>query len=126
MITAACSSSAAPRTCTLIGSESGVVVKFDEGVLPVTGQVSIRACVDDECRSHVTAAVASVALVPVLPTPADADVEIRVSVLSGKGKTLFSGSTRAHTSANEPNGPGCGRWWQVGVVAHRDGTLTPG
>jgi hypothetical protein len=125
LITAACSSSAAPRTCTLIGADDGVVIQFDRGALPASGRVAIRACVDEDCRSHVALAAASVAFVPVLPTPPDAEVDIRVTVLSAKGDTLFAGETTAHTHANQPNGPGCGApAWQVGVLAHRNNRLT--
>jgi hypothetical protein len=127
LLTACASSGPAGSSaaCRPVGTESGVSIFFEDGVLPASGQVDITACVDGECRSHVASVAEPNAFVPVLPTPPDADVQVKVTVLSGMAKKLFDGETAAHTHAVELQGAHCtSPAGQVNVIAHKDGSLT--
>ena len=124
LVAAACSGA---KECTLIGADSGVVVNFDRGVLPATGPILLHACVNGACNSQEYKTrprhVARLS-VPVSPVPSDSDVQVTLRITS-TSRTVFAGSTRAHSTKHQPNGPGCDPIvWGVGVVAHSDGSLT--
>jgi hypothetical protein len=126
LLAGACSSS--PKACTSIGAESGVVVNLDHGVLPTTGLVLLRACVNGVCNSQGYTSrprLTTRLWVPVTPVPTDAEVHVSVRVTSSS-QLVFAGSTRAHSYKNQPNGPGCDPTvWDVGVIAHNNQSLMP-
>jgi hypothetical protein len=129
LLLAACSSSsggAAGPTCRTTGSDNGVSIYFEPGTLPSAGDVAITACVNGECRAHVAKATEPNIFVPVLPTPPDADVEVRVKVLSGKAEVLFDDTTSTRSIKVVLHEHGCSSSAaRVSVIAHRDGSLTP-
>ena len=111
---------------------SAVAVHLAGWVLPYNSNPSFSACVDSVCRTK------SYTLGPRRhdsrrPTnfgvdfssiPADTTVTVSVRIKVG-ARVIFSGSTRTQTVKNQPGGPDCGAAvWDVGVTAHRGGTLT--
>ena len=130
-VVGACSSSSGGAgggsdKCRQVGTENGVAIYFEPRTLPSSGDVAVTACVDDACRTHVAKASEPNIFVPVLPTPPNAAVEVRVRVLSGSGDELFDGATSTHSIEVELHEHGCSASAaRVMVIARKDGRLTP-
>ena len=128
--TAACSS----KECPGVLQFSGVGVKVPAHLLPRVGTVTLRACVNGECK-QATYSLGSTRAARTNPPPrhlgvrtsrlpedADVSVSVRISIAD---RVVFSGATRAHTTKPQLYDPRCGLdHWGVGLTVHRDGRLT--
>jgi hypothetical protein len=101
-----------------------VNVTFEPGMIPRTGNVVLRACVDHDCNERTFIdEPGSVLGVDVPSVPADADVGVAIKVFAKSG-VVFSAGTAAHTTKWEPAGPGCCTKWRVYLHAHPKSRLT--
>jgi hypothetical protein len=87
--------------CTLIGADSGIFVRSDEGA----GH-RLTVCLEDRCDTG-SGNLIDTGLRGAGP------VRIRVIVRGQDGEVLSRFDRRERLSKFEPNGPGCGTWWRA-------------
>jgi hypothetical protein len=97
------------KICTLIGGITGVTVDLAPEHRPDAGRVTV--CAGGDCRRLRRGAVAIH-----FPVQADGPRRVSLTVIAehpGEPTEVSSGVVRLERS--EPNGPGCGTWWNTEV-----------
>lgn len=120
VITTGCADS---KACTLIGSNNGLTVAV-AGVQKPGTEATITAviCIADGCIEH-----------PDLPAEgpwnfiedrlSESPLELTVNILDQSSNLVAGGTGTIAPNRYEPNGPGCGTWYNANVVIG-NGTLT--
>jgi len=110
--------------CTLIGAQSGIVVKYDEVREAHPNQpLRIEVCIDGDCETQRGVGVPSVSAGRDIIHDSSA-VEVSVTINDRARTRVFDGRTSVTPEKWQPNGSSCEPTvWFGGVEATTDGVL---
>jgi hypothetical protein len=102
------------RACTEIGCEDGVTFMFGAGDLAsLPAPVTLTACIDDACtkevvrKSDLGSWSQTMARVPAGTLDPGVRHAARLTIVDGRGATVFRAKRTVALRATQPNGPGC-------------------